>query len=365
MKNILGSNLTVTLFGESHGEAIGAVIDGISPGISVDTDNIDKMLTLRRPSGKISTARQEKDEYSIVSGVFEGKTTGTPICIIIPNKAQQSKDYTKTRGIARPGHADYTAYCKYHGYEDYRGGGHFSGRITAALVAAGAILVSALEKKGIRIVTHIDSLGGICDRKFENYDNDITELLDKAFPVLSDEASEKMNEAILEAKEKLDSIGGTLETVITGLPAGLGEPWFETVESKLAYAMMSVGGVKGIEFGRGFGFAEMLGSDANDGFRYEGESVVTTTNNNGGINGGITNGMPVTFRLAVKPTPSIYQKQETVDFINKENADIEIEGRHDPCILHRAKVVVDALTALVVADMLIGRYGTDYFTPKD
>ena len=365
MKNILGSNLTITLFGESHGEAIGAVIDGISPGISVDTDNIDKMLTLRRPSGKISTARQEKDEYSIVSGVFEGKTTGTPICIIIPNNAQQSKDYTKTRGIARPGHADYTAYCKYHGYEDYRGGGHFSGRITAALVAAGAILVSALEKKGIKIGTHIASLGGIFDRGFENYDNDIAELSNKAFPVLSDKASEKMNEAILEAKEKLDSIGGTLETAVTGLPAGLGEPWFETVESKLAYAMMSVGGVKGIEFGKGFGFAEMLGSDANDGFRYEGEGVVTTTNNNGGINGGITNGMPVTFRLAVKPTPSIYRKQETVDFINKENADIEIEGRHDPCILHRAKVVVDALTALVVADMLIGRYGTDYFTPED
>ena len=232
-------------------------------------------------------------------------------------------------------------------------------------MAAGAILVSALEKKGIKIGTHIASLGGIFDRGFENYDNDIAELSNKAFPVLSDEASERMNGAILEAKEKLDSIGGTLETAVTGLPAGLGEPWFETVESKLAYAMMSIGGVKGIEFGKGFGFAEMLGSDANDGFRYEGESVVTTTNNNGGINGGITNGMPVTFRLAVKPTPSIYKKQETVDFINKENADIEIEGRHDPCILHRAKVVVDALTALVVADMLIGRYGTDYFTPKD
>ncbi len=365
MKNILGSNLTITLFGESHGEAIGAVIDGISPGIKVDTEEIDRMLTLRRPSGLISTQRREKDDYSIVSGVFEGRTTGTPICIIIQNSAQNSKDYSKTRSLARPGHADYTAYCKYHGYEDYRGGGHFSGRITAAIVAAGAILISALKKKGIYIGTHISKLSDVTDRGFGNYTDDIKFLSDKAFPVLSEEAKGKMNAKILEARDNLDSVGGILETAVTGLPKGLGEPWFDSVESKLSQAMFAIGGVKGIEFGKGFAITEMKGSEANDSFRAENGNVVTSTNNNGGINGGITNGMPVTFRLAVKPTPSIYKKQETVDFLKTENADIEIEGRHDPCIVHRVRAVVDALTAIVISDMLIGRYGTDYFTPEN
>ncbi len=364
MKNILGTNLTLTLFGESHGEAIGAVIDGISPGIKVDKEEIDKMLTLRRPSGLISTQRQEKDDYSIVSGVFEGRTTGTPICIIIQNSSQRSKDYSKTRNLARPGHADYTAYCKYHGYEDYRGGGHFSGRITAAIVAAGAILISALKQKGIEIGTHISKLADICDREFQNYKDDIKYLAGKTFPVLCEGAEEKMTDKILAAREECDSVGGILETVITGLPKGLGEPWFESVESKLSQAMFAVGGVKGIEFGKGFAMTEMKGSEANDSFRAENGNIVTATNNNGGINGGITNGMPIIFRLAVKPTPSIYKKQETVDIFKKENADIEIDGRHDPCIVHRARIVVDALAALTISDMLIGRYGTDYFTPE-
>ena len=365
MKNILGSNLTLTLFGESHGEAIGVVIDGMSPGVKVDRNEISKMLTLRRPSGLISTQRKEQDEYSIVSGAFEGRTTGTPICIIIPNTAQHSKDYSKTRALARPGHADYSAYCKYHGYEDYRGGGHFSGRVTAAIVAAGAIMVSALRSKGIEIGSHIASLADICDRDFENYSDDIKYLSDKTFPVLSEEAAEQMNALIMEARNDCDSVGGILETVITGLPAGLGEPWFESVESKLSQAMFGVGGVKGIEFGKGFGFAKMRGSEANDSFRAEDGIVTTATNNNAGINGGITNGMPILFRLAIKPTPSIYKKQETIDIFKKENADIEIEGRHDPCIVHRARIVVDSLAAFTCADMLIGRYGTDFFTPEE
>jgi len=365
MKNILGSNLTLTLFGESHGEAIGAVIDGISRGIKVDRNEIDRMLTLRRPAGLISTQRKEQDEYSIVSGVFEGRTTGTPICIIIQNSSQHSKDYSKTRSLARPGHADYAAYCKYHGYEDYRGGGHFSGRITAAIVAAGAIIISALKAKGIEIGSHILRLADICDRDFGNYSDDIKYLSDKTFPVLSKEAAERMNARILKAREECDSVGGILETVITGLPAGLGEPWFESVESKISQAMFAVGGVKGIEFGKGFGMADICGSEANDPFRAENDKIITTTNNNGGINGGITNGMPIIFRLAVKPTPSIYKKQETIDIFKKENADIEIEGRHDPCIVHRARIVVDSLAAFTCADMLIGRYGTDYFTPEE
>ena len=363
MKNILGSNLTLTLFGESHGEAIGVVIDGISPGIEIKHEEIERMLTLRRPSGLISTARKEKDEYSIISGVFEGRTAGTPLCIIIQNSDKKSKDYSATRSLVRPGHADYAAYCKYHGFEDYRGGGHFSGRITAAIVAAGGILIPALKQKGVKIGTHICELASVKDRDFADLDEDITTLSSKSFPVLCDKSGEEMNSKILLAKDNLDSVGGILETVIVGLPSGLGEPWFESVEGKIANAMFAVGGVKGIEFGKGFELARMTGSTANDCFRLSDGTISTETNNNGGINGGITNGMPITFRLAVKPTPSIYKKQNTVDFIKNENADIEIEGRHDPCIVHRARAVVDALSAIVVADMLIGRYGTDYFTP--
>ena len=364
MKNTIGNNLTLTLFGESHGEAIGAVLDGLSPAIEVRDGDIRHMLDLRRPSGLISTQRRETDEYRILSGVFEGRTTGTPLCIMIPNTSQRSCDYSKTKDLARPGHADYTAYVKYCGYGDYRGGGHFSGRVTAGIVASGAILLSALREKGINIGTHLSSLSDISDRGFEDIDADIAALYGKTFPVLSDEAEKRMNERILEARNSLDSVGGILETAITGLPAGLGEPWFDSVESRISQAMFGIGGVKGIEFGKGFGFATMTGKVANDPFRMKDGRVVSTTNNNAGINGGITNGMPIIFRLAVKPTSSIYQRQETVDFVKGENADIEIVGRHDPCIAHRARVVVDALTAVVISDMLIGRYGTDYFTPK-
>ncbi len=365
MKNILGDNLTLTLFGESHADAIGVVIDGISPGVTVDHERIDRMLMQRRPAGAISTARREADRYSILCGVKDGKTCGTPICIAIPNEAKNSGDYEKNRPLARPGHADYTAYCKYHGFEDYRGGGHFSGRITAGIVAAGAILTSALEKKGIYIGTHLSVCAGVCDRGFENFVQDISYLSNAPFPALSGEAEEKMKEKILLAKKSLDSVGGILETAITGLPAGLGEPYFDSIESKISHAMFSVGGVKGIEFGRGFEIANLRGSEANDRMHYEGNAVVTDTNNNGGILGGITNGMPVIFRLAVKPTPSIYQKQNTINFIEKKDAQLETVGRHDPCIAHRVRTVVDALSAITIADVLIGRYGTDYFCEDD
>ncbi len=365
MKNILGDNLTITLFGESHGEAIGAVLDGLSPGMNVRKEDIEHMLSLRRPAGDISTSRKEADQFSILSGVYEGKTTGTPLCITIPNTNTRSRDYEKTRALARPGHADYSAYCKYHGYEDFRGGGHFSGRVTAAIVAAGAILLSALREKGILIGTHMSECAGVRDRDFENYEADIFALYGKTFPVLSDDAAEKMQEKILAAKNECDSVGGVLSTVILGLPAGLGEPYFDSIESKIAHAMFSVGGVKGIEFGKGFEFAKMTGSMANDSLRIIDGKVVSETNNNAGLNGGITNGMPIIFNLAIKPTPSIYKKQNTVDFIEKKNAEIEIEGRHDPCIAHRARAVVDALSAIVVSDVLIGRYGTDYFTPAE
>ncbi|MBQ7095285.1 MAG: chorismate synthase [Clostridia bacterium] len=364
MKNGFGNAITLTLFGESHGPAIGAVLDGLAPGIKIEEERIRHQLSLRRPQGRISTARQEADPFEIISGVFNGFTTGTPLCITIPNSAQHSKDYSATRAKARPGHADYSAYCKYHGFEDYRGGGHFSGRITAALVAAGAILLSALEQKGIYIGTHMSSCAGVEDRPFEDYKKDIAFLSEQVFPVLSEDSACKMREKIEKAADEGDSVGGILETAVIGLPAGLGEPWFDSVESLLSHGLFSIPGVKGVSFGAGFDFAAMKGSEANDSFCYEKERVMTATNHNGGINGGITNGMPLLFKTAVKPTPSIYKEQKTIDFIKEENTSLQIQGRHDPCIVHRARVVVDSLCALVIADLLTGRFGTDYWGEK-
>ncbi len=358
MKNTFGQSVSVTLFGESHGPMIGAVLDGLAPGLSVDADFIRHQLSLRRPSGKISTPRVEQDAFEIVSGVFEGKTTGTPLCILIPNTNTHSADYKK--GLARPGHADYTAECKYHGYQDYRGGGHFSGRITAALVAVGAIAISALRQNGIFIGTHIARLAGITDRNFEDIDADLELLGDLTFPVLNDRIGEEMHEAIEAAAYEGDSVGGVLETAVTGLPTGLGEPWFDTVEGILSHALFSIPGIKGVEFGDGFALADKRGSTANDGFRIKDGRVITLTNHNGGINGGITNGMPVLFRCAVKPTPSIFREQESIDLDRHQNAPLLLEGRHDPAIIHRARVVVDSVAALVLCDLLSGRYGTDF-----
>ena len=362
MKNTFGNNVKITIFGESHGEAIGAVIDGLAPGIKVDEQFIADQLSLRRPAGAISTARSEKDKFSIVSGVLCGYTTGTPIAIIIPNENKRSGDYSATKELARPGHADYTAECKYHGYQDYRGGGHFSGRITAGVVAAGAIVISALRQKGIYIGTHIKSLADVQDRDFNERDllNDINKLNSLEFATLSDEAAEDMKAEIIKAKKDLDSVGGVLETTVIGLDAGLGEPWFDSVESLISHAMFSIPAVKGVEFGEGFAITKMRGSAANDPFRMSGDKVVTETNHNGGINGGITNGMPIVFRCAIKPTSSIFKVQNTVNVKSRENATLSLNGRHDPAIVHRARVVVDSMTALVIADLLSMRYGTDW-----
>lgn len=363
MKNTFGNSITLTLFGESHGEAIGAVLDGLCPGIAIDHEYIKKRLSLRRPSGKISTARVEADEYKIVSGVFNGYTTGTPLTIIIPNTNTQSKAYTPE--IPRPGHADYTAECKYHGFQDYRGGGHFSGRITAPIVAAGAILSLALMQKGIYVGTHVSSLYTEKDRGFgDDILSDITALSEMTFPVLDRDAAERMRKIAEDAAAEGDSVGGVLETVVVGCPAGVGEPWFDTVEGMLSHALFSIPAIKGVEFGDGFGLASLKGSEANDPISYEDGKVVTVTNRNGGINGGITNGMPIRFRCAVKPTPSIYKAQSSINMKTAENTTLEIKGRHDPAIIHRARIVVDSITALVIADMLAVRYGTDWLAEK-
>ncbi len=360
MKNTYGNNLTLTLFGESHGAAIGAVLDGMAAGIAVDEEFIKSQLNKRRAADEISTARKEADEVKILSGVYNGHTTGTPICFVIENKDTKSKDYSDTYGKARPGHADYTAFIKYGGNEDFRGGGHFSGRITAPIVAAGALVISALSKKGICIGTHIKECAGAPDRAFEDLSEDISALNNKTFAVLDETKGEKMRENILKAKEEGDSVGGILETAVIGMPAGAGEPWFDTVEGLLSHGLFSIPAVKGVEFGAGFAFADMKGSEANDSFVAHNQTITTVTNNNGGINGGITNGMPLIFSCVVKPTPSICKSQQTVDFVKGENVTLNIKGRHDPCIVHRARVVVDSITALTLADILIGRYGTDY-----
>ncbi len=351
-RNTFGSSITVTLFGESHGPEIGAVLDGFAPGIPVDEEYIARKLMQRRPSGGISTARVEPDRFRIVSGVFNGLTTGAPISIVIPNEDARSRDYSDTRFIARPGHADYTAYCKYHGYEDYRGGGRFSGRLTAALVAAGAVALSALEHRGIRIGTHVLRCAGISDRGFEDLATDLKALSGSSFPVLDPGAAQEMRAAIELAAAEGDSVGGILETVICGLPAGVGEPWFDSLESVLSHALFSIPAVKGVEFGDGFSLAEMRGSAANDSFTVRNGMIVTETNHNGGINGGISNGMPVIVRCAVKPTPSIYKEQDTVDFLAGTREKLVLSGRHDPAIVHRAAVVADSMCAIVVCDLL-------------
>lgn len=360
MKNTIGTSVSLTVFGESHGPAVGAVLDGLAPGIPVDEEFIAAQLSKRRPAGKISTPRVEADRFSILSGVFNGMTTGTPITITIPNENTKSSDYSDAPRLARPGHADYTGNLKYHGFEDFRGGGHFSGRVTAAIVAAGAIAISALSRRGIKIGTHIKSCGGISDREFGNIPEEIDMLNSLNFAVLDPEIATAMVEKIEAAAAEGDSVGGVLETAVTGFPAGVGEPIFDTAEGLLAHALFGIPAVKGVQFGDGFALCDMRGSEANDALAASESGAVTTkTNHAGGINGGITNGMPLIFSCAVKPTPSIFRPQETIDYIKRENAVLTLKGRHDPAIIHRARVVVDSVSAVVLCDLLAMRFGTD------
>ena len=365
MKNTFGSSFSVTLFGESHGDMIGAVLDGVAPGIPIDHAYIEKQLRLRRPAGTISTARVEPDRYTIVSGVFNGKTTGTPLCILIPNENKRSEDYTTDSFLPRPGHADLTGYNKYHGYEDRRGGGHFSGRLTAPLVAVGAIALTALRQRGITVGTHIKCCAGIPDRDFRNAQEDLALLNNSDFAVLDPEAAIKMKNAIEAAAASGNSVGGVLETCVCGLPCGVGEPWFDSVESVLSHALFSIPAVKGVEFGAGFSICDMQGSQANDAMRWDAGGVRFLSNHNGGILGGISTGNDLIIRIAVKPTPSVFTEQETVDLTKGQNATLRLHGRHDPAIVHRARVVADSVTALALCDLLALRYGTDWLRGAD
>ncbi len=361
MKNSFGNAINISLFGESHGAGVGVLIDGIAPGIKIDEDFIAHQLTLRRPSGNISTARREPDEYVIQSGVYNGYTTGAPLCIFIPNTDTRSRDYTPD--LPRPSHADFTAREKYHGFEDFRGGGHFSGRLTAALVAAGAIVIPALREKGIYIGTYIKEIGQLILGTEEHTPNSLLAVAESEYGLTDPSAAEMMKTVIENARAHGDSVGGVLETAIVGLPSGLGEPWFDGVESQIARAVFGIPAVKSVAFGADR-ISVMSGKDANDEFITKDGKIVTATNNSGGVQGGITNGMPVVFRTAIKPTPSIAQTQTTVNMATLEETEINIKGRHDPCIVQRARIVLDSVAALVVADMLTVRYGSDALTQK-
>ena len=360
MGNTLGNNLKVSIFGQSHGQAIGCVIDGLCAGIKIDEEFINECLEKRRPAGKEETKRVEKDNYKIVSGVFNGFTTGSSICVIIENNNIISKDYEATKDLARPSHTDYVAYEKYHGFNDYRGGGSFSGRLTAPLVVAGSIALKALERLNIKIASHIKQIGDVYDVNFKDFEKEVDLVNNKAFPVI-DDVEEYMKEEINKAAMDNDSVGGIIETAIINLPVGIGEPTFDSLESKISHAMFSIGAVKGIEFGLGFELANLRGSLANDAFSIKDGKVVTLTNNNGGINGGISNGMPVTFNVVVKPTPSIAKTQQTINMKTLKEEKINVSGRHDPCIVRRANIVVRCMTALVIADLMIERYGKEIF----
>lgn len=353
--NVWGESFKISIFGESHGEGIGVVIDGIPSGFSIDMEKIREQMKRRAPGRSITaTPRKEADEVKILSGFLDGKTTGTPLCGVIFNENTRSKDYNGD--LLRPSHADYTAICKYGESRDFRGGGHFSGRITAPLVFAGAIAKQILEEKGIFIGSHIGNIGKVYDKAFDpvNVDKDLLKKLSlEDFPLIDKSAEDKMKEEVENYRQGKNSVGGTVEVAVSGIGAGFGSPFFGSVESRISSMMFSIPAVKGIEFGMGFDFAESDGKSANDEFYIEDGVIKTRTNNNAGINGGITNGMPITFKIAIKPTPSISSKQNTVDIKKGENTEIEIMGRHDPCIVPRAAVVAEAGTAIAFLDIIL------------
>ena len=365
MSSTWGNNLKISIFGESHSKGIGVVIDGIPAGTPVDFPRLLYFLSWRSSrGGKLDTPRIEKDYPQIVSGLLPDPNDpdkliacGTPVCAYIENANTKSKDYDQLRSVARPGHADYTGFVRYHGHNDIRGGGHFSGRMTAPLCFAGGIAKQYLRSFGVEVGAHIACIGSIHDQPFDPVSINPETLLavqDKFFPVMDDHAGEQMQRLIEKSREQLDSVGGIIECAVTGLSAGIGDPMFDCVESRIASLLFGVPAVKGIEFGLGFGFAGLHGSQANDPFYMKDGKVATSSNNNGGILGGITDGMPVLFRTVIKPTPSISQKQRTVNFKTGESVELSITGRHDPCIVRRAVPCIEAAAAIALMDLFLG-----------
>ncbi len=353
-----GKNYRISLFGESHGIALGTNIDGIPAGTELDIDFIKEEMKRRAPGrSKLTTPRVEKDEFEILSGFVDGKTTGTPLAMIVRNRDQRSKDYSELAKKPRPGHADWSGMNRYKGFNDIRGSGHFSGRITTSIVFAGAIAKQLLKEKGILIGAHIKSLNNIEDRDFK--ESDITEenidrLREMVLPTLTEGIAGEMESAILMAREESNSLGGIVELMVTGLKPGIGDPFFESMESELARMIFSIPSTKGIEFGAGFGITRMTGYEANDEMYFDKNGNIRSyTNNNGGIIGGITTGMPISFKVAIKPTASIEKIQKTVNLETGKDDILEVKGRHDPVIVPRAIVVLESATAIVILDRLL------------
>lgn len=362
MSSEFGKLLRVSVFGQSHGRAIGVNIDGLPAGEVINLKELNAFLERRKPGkSPLSTQRKEADAPIFLSGLENGVTCGSPLCAIIENSDQHSSDYRELADKPRPSHADYTAHVKWGGHADMRGGGHFSGRLTAPLCIAGGIAKQVLARRGVYVGAHLAAVGAEDDVPFPLHPT--KELFDsvaaKPFPVLDDQAGERMQAAILEARKSLDSVGGIIECAAIGLPAGLGDPMFDGIENRLAAALFGIPAVKGVEFGLGFGSSRLRGSENNDPFTVEDGAIVTQSNRSGGILGGITTGMPVTLRVALKPTASISRPQQTVSLSAMEPAELVIRGRHDPCIAHRAVPVVEAVTAAVLLDLLLeGNHGT-------
>ncbi|MCI5498906.1 MAG: chorismate synthase [Clostridiales bacterium] len=357
MSSIYHGQLTVSIFGQSHAPAIGVTVDGLPAGEAIDLEELQAFLRRRAPgTGDWSTPRKEGDQPEFLSGLDQGHTCGAPLAAIIRNTNTRSKDYSNLRDIPRPGHADFTAQVKYGGFQDVAGGGHFSGRLTAPLCIAGGICKQILARQGIYVGAHIAAIGGIPDAPYDPVDLTQEALLapgEKLFPVTDEAAGEAMQAAIAAAKADLDSLGGLIECGVIGLPAGLGDPMLDGMENRIARLVFAIPAVKGVEFGAGFAVANRRGSQNNDPFYMDGDRVKTRTNHAGGILGGITNGMPLVFRAAVKPTPSIAQPQDSVSLSRREDTKLEIHGRHDPCIVPRAVPCVEAAAAIAVYDALL------------
>ena len=357
MSSMYLNNLKVSIFGQSHSAGIGVVIDGLPAGEKVDADQLQEFLSRRAPGGKAwATARSEADAPEILSGLVNGKTCGAPLAAVIRNSNTRSSDYDNLRDIPRPGHADYTAHVKYGGFQDVSGGGHFSGRLTAPLCIAGGIMKQILSRRGIEIGAHLLKVGSAWDIGFDpvNLDAETLRLAGgKVFPVLNDDAGEKMQAQIRAAKAEADSVGGIIECAAIGLPVGLGDPMFDGMENRIARIVFAVPAVKGLEFGAGFSVCDMRGSENNDAYSMDGGCVKTCSNHAGGILGGITNGMPLVFRAAIKPTPSIGKVQQSISLSKMADAELEIHGRHDPCIAPRAVPVMEAALALAIMDSML------------
>ncbi|MCC8015862.1 MAG: chorismate synthase [Clostridiales bacterium] len=357
MSSVLGDNIRLSVFGESHGEAIGCVIDGLPAGIALDTQKIEKEMKRRAPGkDKTSTPRAEADIPHILSGVLNNVTTGAPLAMIINNTNTKSDDYDNIMAVPRPGHSDYPAYVKYGGKNDVRGGGHFSGRLTAPLVFAGAVAKQILADKGITIGSHILKIGTVCDDEFDKINISKTKLealTDNFFSVLNPEKEKEMRSVIEEARLKGDSAGGIIECAAIGLPVGLGGNMFDTVESKLASAVFGVPAVKGIQFGAGFKLAEMAGSTANDAYFIKNGRVALKSNNNGGVLGGMATGAPLVFSVVIKPTPSVSVPQQSVNLQTMRDETLIVNGRHDPCIVPRALPVIEGVCAFEILDMMM------------